>query len=157
MKKKGKTFVEDTPGQAPADPETVGDAAPVDETAPAPIETVRWPFDTVLKCKLTDAETLAYAREAADVNAAIAQLDADMKSLVKEYKGKIALKQARHETLSSYIATGFEHRTVKCERIYDYEARLVREERLDGQEPRLISERGLTTDELQRQLALVER
>lgn len=117
-------------------------------------EVERHPFETVLKCKLTDAETLAYAREAADVNAAIAQLDADMKSLVKEYKGKIALKQARHETLSAYVATGCEHRMVKCERIFDYENRIVREERLDGQEPRVISERGLTSEELQRQLQL---
>jgi len=134
--------------------------APAEETAPdkpAVPETVRTPFETVLKCKLTDKETLDYAREAADVNAAIAQLDADMKSLVKEYKGKIALKMARHETLSNYVATGCEHRTVKCERSYDYEQRLVTEVRLDGQEPYVINQRGLTADELQRQLALTER
>ena len=127
------------------------------EAKPAPIETVRVPFETVLKCKLTDAETLAYAREAADVNAAIAQLTADMKSLVTEYKGKIALKMARHETLSTYVSTGCEHRTVKCERSYDYEARLVTEVRLDGQEPYVLNQRGLTNDELQRQLDLVEK
>ena len=136
-----------------------GAEAPAEEAPdkPAPIETVYTPFETVLKCKLTDSETLAYAREAADVNAAIAQLDADMKSLVKEYKGKIALKMARHETLSSYVATGYEHRTVKCERSYDYEKRLVTEVRLDGQEPHVINQRGLTNDELQRQLDLIER
>lgn len=139
MKKQGNTFVEDKEETPPTEAE---------------IESVKVTFETVLKCKLTDAETLAYAREAADVNAAIAQLDADMKSLVKEYKGKIALKQARHETLSSYVATGYEHRLVKCERTFDYERRLVIETRLDGQEPAIIGERGLTSDELQRKLNL---
>lgn len=127
------------------------------EAKPAPIETVRVPFETVLKCKLTDAEALAYAREMADVHAAIAQLTADMKSLVTEYKGKIALKMARLETLSTYVSTGCEHRTVKCERSYDYESRLVTEVRLDGQEPYVLNQRGLTNDELQRQLDLIER
>lgn len=148
MKKKGDTSA-DTP-ELPKE-------APPAEKKSEPIETVRVPFETVLKCKLTDAETLAYAREAADVNAAIAQLDADMKSLVKEYKGKIALKQARHETLSAYVATGCEYRTVKCERSYDYESRLVTEVRLDDQEPYVLNQRGLTNDELQCQLALIER
>ena len=132
------------------------EVAGAEETAPV-IESVRHPFETVLKCKLTDAETLAYAREMADVHAALAQLDADMKSLVKEYKGKIALKAARHETLSSYVATGYEHRTVKCERVYDYENRTVTEVRLDGQEPAVVNQRGLTSDELQRHLDLFER
>ena len=142
--------------QAPEEqaPVEAGAEAPPEETK---IETIITPFETVLKCKLTDKETLDYAREAADVNAAIAQLDADMKSLVKEYKGKIALKQARHETLSNYVATGCEHRTVKCERAFDYEQRLMTETRLDGQEPAVINQRGLTSDELQRQLALIER
>lgn len=133
-------------------PET-GEAS-AEESKPAVPETVKTPFETTLKCKLTDAEVLAYAREAADVNASIAQLTADMKSLVTEYKGKIALKMARHETLSQYVATGCEHRTVKCERTHDYGARLVTETRLDGQEPFVINQRGLTNDELQRQLAL---
>jgi len=147
MKKQGSTFVGDTDTPAP---DTAEQEAPK-------IELTVVPFETVLKCKLTDAETLAYAREAADVNAAIAQLDADMKSLVKEYKGKIALKQARHETLSAYVATGYEHRTVKCARSFDYEKRLVTERRLDGQEPSVIGERGLTSDEMQRQMELIER
>ena len=155
MTKQGKTFVEDEPKAPEAPP---ADAQPVAvEDAPKPIETVRTPFETVLKCKLTDKETLDYAREAADVNAAIAQLDADMKSLVKEYKGKIALKQARHETLSNYVATGCEHRTVKCERAFDYEKHRVTEFRLDGQEPFIVGERGLTGDELQRKLDLIEK
>lgn len=123
---------------------------------PIHLDTVVTPFETVLKCKLTDVETLAYAREMADVYASIAQLDSDMKSLVKEYKGKIALKMARHETLSNYVATGCEHRTVKCERIFDYTARRVTEVRLDGQEPRITGERNMTGDELQRQLDLIE-
>lgn len=151
MKKQGSTFVGDGPEPQEADKK------PEPSPENPKIETTVVPFETVLKCKLTDAETLAYAREAADVNAAIAQLDADMKSLVKEYKGKIALKQARHETLSAYVATGCEHRTVKCERTFDYEKRLVTERRLDGQEPAVIAERGLTSDELQRQLELIER
>lgn len=154
MKKQGEAYVEDPPGTVPE--EAVQDAI-LEAEAPKPMEPVLVNFETVLKCKLTDAETLAYAREAADVNAAIAQLDADMKSLVKEYKGKIALKMARHETLSSYVATGCEHRTVKCERTFDYEKRRVTEVRLDGQEPRIIGERGLTGDELQRQLDLIEK
>ena len=151
MKKQGSTFVGDRPEPQKADktPESTPEEPKIEATVV--------PFETVLKCKLTDAETLAYAREAADVNAAIAQLDADMKSLVKEYKGKIALKQARHETLSAYVATGCEHRTVKCERTYDYEKRLVTERRLDGQEPAVIGERGLMSDETQRQMELIER
>lgn len=152
MKKQGSTFVEDTSPDQPEDVEPAGEG----QEAPA-IDKAVVLFETVLKCKLTDAETLAYAREAADVNAAIAQLDADMKSLVKEYKGKIALKQARHETLSAYVATGCEHRTVKCERVFDFERRIVIERRLDGQEPAVIAERGLTSDELQRQMDLIER
>jgi hypothetical protein len=149
MKKKGDTFCADTP--------ELPDGAGPAKQKPEPIETVRVPFETVLKCKLTDAEALAYAREMADVHAAIAQLTADMKSLVTEYKGKIALKMARLETLSTYVSTGCEHRTVKCERSYDYESRLVTEVRLDGQEPYVLNQRGLTNDELQRQLDLVER
>jgi len=151
MKKEGKTFIEGKSGEAP-------DAVPNGSIAEsAKIETVRTPFKTVLKCKLTDAETLAYAREMADVHAAIAQLEADMKSLATEYKGKIALKLARLETLSTYVATGHEHRSVDCERVYDYELRLVTDVRLDKQEPYIIEQRGLTTDELQRQLALIDK
>lgn len=122
-----------------------------------PIEPVRVPFDTVLKVKLTDAELLAYAREMAEVSDNASQLEAEQKSLVAEYKGKIALKEARRDILGKYIATGYEHRSVKCERVYDYEEKLVTEVRTDGQEPYVIGQRGLTPEELQRQLALFDR
>ena len=115
------------------------------------------PFETVLKCKLTDTEVLGYGREMADVHASVAQLTADMKSLVTEYKGKIALKLARLETLSAYVASGYEHRDVKCERVFDYEARTVTEVRLDGLEPTVVNQRKMTNDEMQAQLDLQDR
>ena len=127
------------------------------ETETKSIETVRVPFETVLKVKLTDAELLAYAREMAEVSDNASELESEMKSLVAEYKGKIALKEARRDILGKYIATGYEHRAVKCERSYNYDESLVTEVRLDGQEPYLISQRGLTADERQRQLALADR
>ena len=137
--------------------ETVDKNTPAGEKKPTAPEKVRVPFETVLKCKLTDAEVLGYGREMADIHAAVAQLTADMKSLVTEYKGKIALKQARLETLSAYVSSGYEHRDVKCERVFDYALRLVSEVRLDGQTPYVVNQRGLTNDELQRQLDLQDK
>jgi len=142
MKKQENTFVETDDKKEPES---------------KPIETVRTPFETTLKVKLTDAETLAYAREMAEVSANVSELEDEMKSLQTEFKGKIALKEARRDILGKYVATGYEHRSVKCERCYDYEERLVTEVRMDGQEPYVINQRGMTDDELQRQLALIER
>jgi hypothetical protein len=144
MKKQENTFVE-VEADAVTEPET------------KPIETVRTPFETVLKCKLTDAETLAYAREMAEVSANVSELEDEMKSLAAEYKAKIAIKEARRDILGKYVATGYEHRSVKCERCYDYEEKLVTEVRMDGQDPHIINQRGMTGDELQRQLELIEK
>lgn len=151
MKNQGSTFVGDDPEPQEADKK------PEPPPKNPKIETVVVPFETVLNCKLTDTETLAYAREAADVKAAITKLKADMKSLVKDCKDKIALKQARHEALTAYVVTGCERRTVKCERIFDYKKRLVTERRLDGQEPAVIAERGMRRDDLQPQMELIVR
>lgn len=142
MKKHANTFVESDDKKEPES---------------KPIETVRTPFETTLKVKLTDAETLAYAREMAEVSANVSELEDEMKSIQTEFEGKIALKKARRDILGRYVATGYEHRSVKCERCYDYEERLVTEVRMDGQEPYVINQRGMTDDELQRQLALIER
>lgn len=141
MKKQGSTFVDDS--EKPAEASSV-----------AAVEPRRIGFEQTLKCKLTDAETLAYAREMADVNADITELETELKSLATEFKGKIALKEGRRETLAKYVSTGSEYRSVKCERVFDHAEQLVTEIRLDGQDPHIVGQRPMTQSELQQELAL---
>lgn len=111
-------------------------------------------FDTYLKCKLLPDEIISFAKEMAETNTTINELEGDLKAVQAEFKGKIAGKEARRATLSQLVASGQEHRMVKCERVFDYEKALVTESRTDDQEPKIILTRKMTEQELQLEIDL---
>ena len=110
------------------------------------------PFESFLRCKLTDAELIARGTEMAEASAEVATLEDQLASTKKEFQSKIDGRQARINELSGTIRAKSESRLVKCERKFLYYAGLVTEIRTDTAE--IINSREMRDDERQQELAV---
>jgi uncharacterized protein (DUF3084 family) len=110
------------------------------------------PFETILRCKLTDDELLKRGTEMAEASAEVATLEDQLASTKKEYQAKIDARQARINELSGTIRAKSESRLVKCERVFNYMAGLVIEARMDTLED--INRREMRDDERQMEMAV---
>jgi len=105
------------------------------------------PFETILRCKLTDAELITRGTEMAEASAEVATLEDQLASTKKEYQAKIDARQARINELSGTIRAKSESRMVKCEREFLFSEGKVVEIRTDTQE--IINTRQMREDERQ--------
>ena len=110
------------------------------------------PFETVLRCKLSDEELIARGAEMAEASAEIATLEDQLASIKKEYQAKIDSRQARVNELSGTIRAKSESRMVKCQRLFNYTTGLVTETRMDILED--INSREMRNDERQMEMAV---
>lgn len=110
------------------------------------------PFETVLRCKLSDEELIARGSEMAEASAEIATLEDQLASIKKEYQAKIDSRQARVNELSGTIRAKSESRMVKCERTFFFDSGLVTEVRSDTKET--INTREMRDDERQMEMAI---
>jgi len=110
------------------------------------------PFETILRCKLTDDELLKRGTEMAEASAEVATLEDQLASTKKEYQAKIDTRQARINELSGTIRAKSESRLVKCERLFLYATGLVTETRMDTVE--VINTREMRDDERQMEMEL---
>jgi len=109
-------------------------------------------FETMLRCKLTDAEMLSRGTEMAEASAEMATLEDQLVSTKKEFQYKIDGRQARINELSGTIRAKSETRLVKCEREFLFNIGKVHEIRTDTQE--VINTREIRGDERQQELAV---
>jgi hypothetical protein len=109
-------------------------------------------FETMLRCKLTDAEMLSRGTEMAEASAEMATLEDQLASTKKEFQYKIDARQARINELSGTIRAKSETRLVKCEREFLYNAGRVTEIRTDTAE--IINAREMRDDERQQEMPL---
>ena len=107
-------------------------------------------FETMLRCKLTDAEMLARGTEMSEAVAEGVTLEDQLASVKKEFQYKIDARQARINELSGTIRAKSETRLVKCEREYLYNIGKVHEIRTDTAE--IINTRELRPDERQQEI-----
>lgn len=109
-------------------------------------------FETMLRCKLTDAEMLARGTEMAEASAEMATLEDQLASTKKEFQYKIDARQARISELSGTIRAKSETRMVKCEREFLFNVGKVNELRTDTAE--IINSRDMRDDERQQELGV---
>lgn len=118
----------------------------------AKVENKVVPFETLLRCKLTDAELITRGTEMAEASAEVVTLEDQLASTKKEYQAKIDSRQARINELSGTIRAKSETRLVKCEREFLYNAGRVTEFRTDTAE--IINTRDMRDEERQQELAV---
>ena len=107
-------------------------------------------FETMLRCKLTDAEMLARGTEMSEAVAEVVTLEDQLASVKKEFQYKIDARSARINELSGTIRAKSETRLVKCEREFLYNTGRVIEIRTDTEET--INSREIRPDERQQEL-----
>ena len=73
-----------------------------------------------LKCLLTDVELLKAGRDLADAQNELNGLEAELKELQQQIKGKIARSEAQIGEISSMIRSGYTFRMVECEQVKNY-------------------------------------
>ena len=100
-----------------------------------------------LKCILTDAELLDYARKQAQALSDTKKAEDDLKSFQTAIKNKIAVFEATINDVSEKIRSGYEFRFVDTMVETNYDAGFVRFVRLDTGE--IYSQRPLNTEERQ--------
>ncbi len=103
-----------------------------------------------LRCYLTEAETVGYAKKAAVLVERIEDQENEKKMTAKQYAAEISALQDELFGLSRKVRNGFEVRPVECEEIMDFEKKEVLIVRLDTFEP--IESRKMTSKELQKPL-----
>ena len=110
------------------------------------------PFESTLKCVLTDKELQQKGAELADAIDEGKRLEAEFTEVKQQFKGKIDGATGRVAALASTIRAKSEYRSVKCSRVFDFEAGLVREIRTDTYEE--IGSRMMTDTDRQQHLPL---
>jgi len=98
-------------------------------------------------------------QEKSDLGAQLAQCFSDctdaearLKSVATQIKSEIARIEGEMGSLSEKIRTGYEHRNVKCEKLFDYRLGSVTYTRLDSGE--IYRERAMDEQERQQNLNL---
>ena len=110
------------------------------------------PFETILRCALTNGELIARGAEMAETSAEVVTLEDQLSSVKKEYQAKIDSRQARINELSGTIRAKSESRIVKCEREFLYGAGKVVEIRTDTKVA--INTRDMRDEERQQEMAV---
>jgi hypothetical protein len=72
-----------------------------------------------LRCDLTETELLAAGKEQAQKTIQLAQIEADKKRVVDDFKAKESEVKAALSNLASKVASGYEFRDVTCTVHYD--------------------------------------
>jgi len=104
-----------------------------------------------LRVQLEREELLAAGKEQADKLTERARLDEDLKRIKDDFKAKISALDARINTLTSVVSTGYEYRNVSCtERLGEPAADKKRVIRDDTGEQ--IGVEDMTQAEMQREL-----
>lgn len=111
-------------------------------------------FNSIQKCPLTPEETLAYAKEMAELHGEMASIEKDAKSAAADFKARLAEKESRLSAISQRVQNGAEMRQVPCVRYFYGSVREVVEERADGGLPAVINRRTMTDPECQQELEL---
>jgi hypothetical protein len=110
------------------------------------------PFETSLKCELTEAELLTKGASMADAQEQLANFENEAKTVAGQFKAKIDEQKARLAALASTVRSKAEYRPVKCERTLNYTTGMATEIRLDTCAS--IGTRELTESEKQLQLEI---
>lgn len=111
--------------------------------------------ESMLRVTLTDTEIIAYSKEAADANAAVKSLEADLNHLKKSMQAKIDAQKALGDIRSECIRNGYELRDVPCADVLEFPHRGKKTTfRLDTLEP--VSEGMMTDSEKQRMMRFDE-
>ena len=110
------------------------------------------PFETSLKCELTESELLTKGASMADAQEQLANFENEAKTVAGQFKAKIDEQKARLASLASTVRSKAEYRAVKCRRNMFYDTGMVQEVRLDTME--IITTREMTENEKQLQLAI---
>jgi len=104
-------------------------------------------YNNTLDCELTDKEILAYGRELASINAAIATEESAQVSIKKEMASRLAGLEAKASEISAKVNRGKELREVQIEVLADFKTDRATEVRTDTGE--VYRERPLRDDEKQ--------
>ena len=110
------------------------------------------PFETSLKCELTESELLTKGASMADAQEQLANFENEAKTVAGQFKAKIDEQKARLASLASTVRSKAEYRAVKRRRNMFYDTGMVQEVRLDTME--IITTREMTENEKQLQLAI---
>lgn len=109
-------------------------------------------FKQSLKVELEPEEKIALGAELAELQQEKAKLEAEQKNVKKQFDSKIAQCDSRGTEIGCLIRSGYEYRSVECERTFDYPNAEVVVVRLDTNE--VVEKRGMTKDELQIEMPL---
>lgn len=136
--------------ESPIKPDTPKKATSKRASAKAAVEAVQ--VTRTLQCKLDDTEVLNYGRQIAREQTELETAEQRKKEVMSQLKADIEKHTSAIRSLSSKIATGYEYRAVKCQKVVDGTENRVSIVRDDTGE--VIEERPLNDDELQRGLPI---
>jgi hypothetical protein len=105
-----------------------------------------------LRCQLTDAEIVEFARSAAQANQKLGSLEEELKAIKTEYKSQMERAQADLNHFSHMVSTGYETRRVGTIIAKDYRTNMITVRREDTGE--IVRSRAMNSEERQRGLDL---
>lgn len=109
-------------------------------------------YEDFLPCLLTEKELSEQGQLLAAVLAEVEDIEAEKKSAMEVFKGRIEKVDARAHELAAIIRAKSVKRAVECHEFKIYELGLVRAIRVDTGEQ--LNERAMTSNERQRELEL---
>jgi hypothetical protein len=116
--------------------------------APAKIES------RLCKYVFNDREKREIAVDLADGVAKVASLEDQKKAMASQMKSEIEGAQARNNGNAEKLRSGYEMRSLDCEKVTHFDTRTVRWYRIDNAE--MVHERPMRPEELQKKLPGVE-
>lgn len=119
-----------------------------DTIAPAKIES------RLCKYTFNKRELHEIATELADGVAKVAALEDQKKAIASQMKSEIEGTQAKVNGNAEKLRSGYEMRSLDCEKVANYDTRTVRWYRMDTAE--MVHERPMRPEELQKKLPGVE-